>query len=269
MTVTNAAQTEQWNGPTGDFWARHAERYERTLGVLTPHLIRGAALGAGDRVLDVGCGCGATTRRAAEQAASAHGVDLSAPMLAEARRAADGMRNVTFAQADAQVDRLDPADVAISRLGVMFFEDPLAAFTNLRRTAARLAFVCWAALSDNEHRMMERAALAPHVPMPAPRTDGGPGAFSLADPDRTRKLLRNAGFTTVELEEIREPLTLGSTAAEATGFKLSDPTVQGWFTEAGPEAAARATEALHRAYQEHETRSGVQFDSTVWLVTAN
>lgn len=267
--MTNTAQTEQWNGPTGEFWAAHAERYERTLGVLTPHLLRGAAAGRNDRVLDVGCGCGATTREAARSAASAHGVDLSGPMLAHARRAAADLPNATFEQADAQVDRLGEFDVAMSRLGVMFFDDPAAAFANLRAATTRLAFVCWGALSDNEHRVAELAALSPHVPMPAPRTDGGPGAFSLADPDRVRTLLTGAGFTEVELEQIRQPLSFGRSAAEAVGFKLADPTVRGWFADAGPDAAARATEALRRTYEEHETPAGVLFDSTVWLVTAS
>ena len=266
--MTNTAQTEQWNGPTGEFWATHAERYERTLGVLTRHVLRGAALEAADRVLDVGCGCGATTREAARLAASAHGVDLSGPMLAHARRAA-AEPNVTFEQADAQVAPLGEFDVAISRLGVMFFDDPAAAFANLRGAATRLAFVCWGALSDNEHRVAELAALTPHVPMPAPRTDDGPGAYSLADPDRVRTLLTGAGFTEVELEEIREPISLGSSAAEAVEFRLNDPTVQGWLAEAGAEAAGRATEALLRTYEEHKTSAGVQFDSAAWLVTAH
>jgi SAM-dependent methyltransferase len=262
--VTNLAQADLWNGPTGDHWARHVERYERLLGRLTPHLLRGAALGPTDRVLDVGCGCGNTTRKAAAIAASAHGVDLSGPMLAHARKT---VTTATFEQADAQSHDFGEYDVVISQLGVMFFEDQAAAFANLRKTAPRLAFMSWQHPSKNEHGAVKRAALAPHVPMPPPTMDS-PGTFSLSDPDRVRDVLTAAGYSTIELTDVQEHLVLGTTAADTTEFVLGDPLVQELFLEAGEAAADRAREALLAAYTRYETPEGVRLGSAAWLVTA-
>ncbi|MDP9334095.1 MAG: class I SAM-dependent methyltransferase [Actinomycetota bacterium] len=146
---TNERQTEQWNGVESNHWVEKAERYDRQLAPFADMLFERLTLAGTDRVLDIGCGCGATTITAAAQAQRAVGIDLSGPMLAVARnRAADaGLANVEFVEADAQVHRFVPAsfDVVVSRFGVMFFDDPTAAFANLRGALAddgRLAFVC-------------------------------------------------------------------------------------------------------------------------------
>lgn len=257
-----------WNGPDGMHWAANDLRYEAMLGPLTPHLLEAAAPAAGEHVLDVGCGCGNTTRLAARTAADVLGVDLSAPMLEVARRrtAAAGLTNVRFAEADAQTTPFEPVDIVLSQFGVMFFEDPDAAFANLRRAGRRLAFLCWQGLEENEGRRLVRDALSPYVDMPAPRKNG---ALSLADPDHVRELLTGAGFRDVEVRDVREPLVAGRDADDATEFQLRAPTFAGLFAEAGPDGAARATEVLRAAYAERETPDGVLLGSAAWLVTAH
>jgi SAM-dependent methyltransferase len=264
MTTTRPTN---WGGQDGAYWAAHDLRYDALLGRLTPHLLTAADLTPADRVLDVGCGCGKTTRLAARLAADVLGVDLSEPMLATARRRAEEahLTNVRFLRADAQTTAFEPVDVVMSQLGVMFFEDPAAAWANLRRAGRRLAFLCWQGLEHNENRTVLREALSPHIEVPAPRTTG---ALSLAEPAGIRELLGTAGFTDIELTDIREPLLLGQDADDAVEFETSEPTISEWLADAGPDAARRATDALREAYAARETPDGVLVGSAAWLVTA-
>ena len=154
--MPNSDQSRSWNGPTGEHWAAEAERYDAMLAPFVGPIVAAAAPQPGEAVLDVGCGNGALALAFAEQVAPGGrvtGVDLSEPMLAEARRRADaaGRGDVTFVRADAQTAALPgPFDVVVSRFGVMFFDDPTAAFTNLAaslRPGGRIVFVCWQDLS--------------------------------------------------------------------------------------------------------------------------
>ncbi|HLG01741.1 MAG TPA: methyltransferase domain-containing protein, partial [Acidimicrobiia bacterium] len=189
--MPNDEQAEYWDGPGGEHWVAEAYRYSRMTGPLGEVLVEAADPQPGERVLDVGCGMGATTLAAAERVlpgGSALGVDLSGPMLAVARERANrgGLTHVAFEQADAQVRPFDPGsfDLAISRFGVMFFDDPNAAFANLGRalrSGGRLEFVCWQGLFDNEWLAVPVAAALQHVPVPEMGEPGAPGPFSLAD----------------------------------------------------------------------------------------
>src|SRR5205823_5242305 len=178
-----------------------------------------AGIAPGERVVDVGCGCGDTTitlgGRVGPQGLVV-GIDISAPMLAravEAARAA-GVANVRFENADAQTHRFPPAafDVVYSRFGVMFFIDPVAAFTNLRaalRPGGRLAFVCWQMLRQNPWLLLPLQAAAQHLTLPLPPAPDAPGPFSFADPERVREILSRAGFDRIVFEELRAALTVG------------------------------------------------------------
>ena len=259
----------------GQFWADNDLRYDEMLAPLTRRLLPAADVRPGDRVLDVGCGCGNTTRLACRAAPEgwALGVDLSPPMIAKAALRAEeaGLGNVRHQLGDAGLEPFEQVDLVLSQLGVMFFDDPVAAFANLRRALApggRLVFVCWQGQELNEARLVKRAALAEHIAMPEPRTDGGPGPMSLAEPDRVREVLTAAGFGDVELTDVREPLPAGSTAASAAAFAIADPTVRGLLDEAGPDTAALAEESLRAAYAPYETPEGVLLASAAWLVTA-
>src|SRR5881628_2723223 len=158
-----------------------------------------ARIGAGERVIDIGCGCGDTTIALARRVGPAGlvlGIDVSAPMLARAADAAReaGVAHVRFEHADAQTHRF-PAqafDVLYSRFGVMFFSDPAAAFGNLRtalRPGGRLGFVCWQAVPENPWIAVPLEAAAQHMALPPPPAPGAPGPFSFADPERVRRIL--------------------------------------------------------------------------------
>jgi ubiquinone/menaquinone biosynthesis C-methylase UbiE len=159
VPAPNAQQVQNW-AEAGHHWVAEAERYDRMLRPWGDAVLDAAAPAAGERVLDVGCGTGATTLAAAARVAPgghAVGVDLSPPMLSLARDRAgrQGIENVSFVEDDAQIADFQPGefDAAVSRFGVMFFADPAAAFANIRgamRTGGRLAFACWQDLAHNE-----------------------------------------------------------------------------------------------------------------------
>lgn len=271
---SNAGRARAWDGSEGGYWAEHADLFDRSVAAYDARFLAAAAVGATDRVLDIGCGTGQTTRAAARRASagSALGVDLSAAMIAVARRRADreGIGNVRFVQADAQVYAFPTGsfDVVVSRTGAMFFGDPVAAFANLARAvrpAGRLALLAWQPAHRNEWLVAFSGALAAGRDLPPPPPDA-PSPFSLGDPDRTRGLLSAAGFVDIRLEAVAGPMHFGGDADEAVAFVLG---LLGWMLD-GLDAAgrARACDALRASVEAHATPAGVRYDSAAWIVTA-
>jgi SAM-dependent methyltransferase len=194
------------------------EENERHTGPFGDAALAAAAPAAGERVLDVGCGCGSATvalGNAVGPAGQVLGIDLSAAMLARAeqRAKAAGLGHVTFRRADAQTGDLRPGsqDLVFSRFGVMFFADPPAAFARLRRAlrpGGRIAFACWQVPSANPWMALPNRAAIRFFGLAPPPHDA-PGPFSLADPDRTSAVLGAAGFTSVSIRPHRRTLRLG------------------------------------------------------------
>jgi SAM-dependent methyltransferase len=271
---SNIEQLRAWDGDEGEYWAHNAEYFDRSVAVYHERLLTVAAIGERDHVLDVGCGTGQTTREAARAASSgaALGVDLSSPMIDYARRRAtdEGVANVRFAQADAQIYPFEPgaSDVAISRTAAMFFGDHAAAFTNIGRalrSGGRLVLVTWQPLSGNEWIREISGALAAGRDLPPPPPDAGP--FSLSDPDRVRVLLMTAGFADVELDGTTAGMWFGNDADDAHRFVLG---LMGWMLEGLDDAGrTRAIDALRATMAAHETPDGVLFESAAWTIQAS
>ena len=275
-SVANVEQAEAWNGGDGRHWADNRERYDAMLARFTPLLLEAARIAPGRRVLDVGCGAGVTTCAAARAArgGEALGVDLSRLLLGQARERAqrEEVDNVRFERADAQVHPFPEAgyDVAISRFGVMFFADPVAAFANIARAVAprgRLVFLCWQKPQEIEWTVTLRTALAPFVDMP-PMDPDAPGPFSLAEPERIRALLAEAGFDEVTVDSAREPVSLGADVAEAMAFAGDMGPVRDLLGNVGPAKRTQALDSLRDALVAHRTDDGVNVGSAAWLVTA-
>jgi SAM-dependent methyltransferase len=211
MKPAAAANTDQiayWNDAAGPAWVEFQDALDRQIEPLGARVIEVLAPAPGERVLDIGCGCGQTTLELAKRVGplgAVLGVDISQPMLAVARERAAGTPQTSFRQADAQTHPFEPGayDAIHSRFGVMFFQDPTAAFTNLCRALkpdGRLAFLCWRTPAENPVMVLPMAAAARHLPPPVPPTPGAPGPFAFADADRLRAILAAAGFRDIAIE---------------------------------------------------------------------
>jgi SAM-dependent methyltransferase len=272
----NLEQAAAWDGEEGDEWTVHADRYDAACRRYDRCLIEGAHIAATDRVLDVGCGTGISSRDAANIAVegSVTGVDLSARMIAEARRrsTAAGLTNTKFVVGDAQVYPFDHAafDVVISRFGAMFFGDPVAAFTNLARALrddGRLALLTWQELANNDWVLTLRDTLAAGRSLPEPPT-GTPGPFGLADPNDARRVLTAAGFDDVEMAQVREPMYLGADGDDAFSFVSGLGLTRGLLSELDDRTRESALEALRNRLNAHATSDGVLLGAAGWLITA-
>jgi SAM-dependent methyltransferase len=230
---------------------------------------------ADDRVLDIGCGTGRTTRDAARSAAegSALGVDRSAPMIERARELARAERvdNVAFEQGDAQVHRFPEGgfDLAISRFGTMFFDDPVAAFANIAvalRPAGRLVMMVWQEHEQNEWNVAIERALAPEgSPVPAPE---GREPFSLADKDTVEAVLAAAGFGEATFTDVHRPVYYGPDVAAAMEWVGGFTSTRESLMRLGAAAAGQALERLREALAAHAGEGGVWFDSRAWIIEA-
>jgi SAM-dependent methyltransferase len=201
IDIANPEQSALWNDQAGRSWAELCDMLDRLLAPFAPLLLDEVEPLAGRRVLDIGCGAGALTLAAAERGGRCLGVDISGPLIEAARARADrlGAMAVDFVRADAQAHRFDPAsfDALISRFGVMFFADPVAAFRNLRsatRPGARLVCLAWRGAADNAFMTAAERAVADVLPRLPARVEGGPGQFGFADPDRVRAILKEGGW---------------------------------------------------------------------------
>jgi len=271
---SNADQLRAWDGDEGEYWADHADQFDRSVAAYHQGFLAAAAITSHDRVLDIGCGTGRTTLDAARLAStgSALGIDLSARMLDEARRrtAAEGVSNASFLQADAQVHPLerDHFDVAISRTGAMFFGDQIAAFTNIGQAltpGGRLVLLAWQPLPANEWIREISGALAAGRDLPAP-PPGAPGPFALSDPDHVRTLLTTAGFTDVDLDGTEAGMWFGADADDAQRFVLG---LMGWMLHGlDDEVRGRAADALAATMTAHQTPEGVLLGSATWTISA-
>lgn len=274
----NQQQAEHWNGAESGHWVEHADRYDRQLAPFADALLQRVQSSDVDRVLDIGCGCGVTTITVAQHALQATGVDLSQPMLNVAwqRATAAGRSNVDFVVADAQTHHFEagPFDVVMSRFGVMFFDDPVAAFTNARRSltvGGRIAFVSWQGLEANEWLLVPGLAAAPHVALPDLAGDGGPGMFSLSKADSISELLARAGFRNIQIDPLNPTITLGGggTVDESLDYLLGTGIARALLDSAEPEARIRAIDAVRAALTERYERGiGVRLGTGAWLTTA-
>jgi ubiquinone/menaquinone biosynthesis C-methylase UbiE len=279
-TAINRAQRDYWESEGPRQYQEFGEVNDALLAPFGQAMLEAAGLQPGERVLDVGCGHGASTFEAAEQVAPSGrvvGIDISAAMLEPARRrvATTGVDNIEFVDADAQVHAFETGsfDVVLSRFGAMFFEDPHSAFANFSRTlrpAGRLVFVCpqdprnseWIALAFG-------AAAAVLGGLPDPGPAGSPGTFALADRDRLEQMLSGAGFREVTLETVTRPVRLGSRVDDTVEFILSLRESKQLFTGAPQATLEAAAAALRAAFAPYAGPAGVVADATAWLVSAH
>ena len=278
-TGPNADQITCWNESMGEKWARNQETLDQFLLPVNKRLMEFARIAPGDSILDVGCGCGATSRAAAARAGERGrvlGVDISAPMLERAKTLGGGPA-VTYLLADAATHAFAQRsfDLAVSRFGVMFFADSVSAFANIRTVlepGGRLAFVCWQDMRANPFATVPLFAALPHLPPQPPADPLAPGPFAFADPERVKRILSDAGFSKIEIvpESFKLLQSRGGPGAldDAVYFATEIGPTSRLLNEASPEARAAAIAAIREALAPHVTAEGVALGAQCWLVGA-
>ena len=275
----NAAMAHHWNVEAGPSWVRNEQQLDAMLEPFLARVMEVASPTVGERALDIGCGCGATTvalARAVGATGAVLGIDLSAPMLDRARERLDalGCDNVTLEQADVQQITLSPEhDLAISRFGVMFFDDPVAAMANVGgglRDRARLAFVCWQPLVRNPWMKVPIDAVLPLVPAPPPPVPDAPGPYAFGDRDRVHRILTAAGFRDITIDPMEGKLVLGGTASldAAVTFVTQTGALRGLLGSADDRTRASAVSAVRAVLEPHASADGVWLDFAAWVVHA-
>jgi SAM-dependent methyltransferase len=255
-------------------WAEIRDLLELQLAPLGRRALAALAPCSGESILDIGCGGGGTALELARRVApdgKVVGIDVSAAVLAFARRTAEGCERVGFIQADAQVFPFEPAtfDAAFSRFGVTFFADPIAAFVNIRRSLrsnGRLAFVCWRALEENPLDIVPLRAASPHLPPQPAYVPDAPGPFAFADPDRLRGILEGAGFRDIEITAHDEQV--GSGDLNAMLAVCSRVGALGKILRERPELRAAASPAVRSALATYDGPDGVRLNAATWVVRA-
>jgi SAM-dependent methyltransferase len=270
---------EHWTGAGGDHWAAEHARHDRMLAPFTDVVLQTLDPQPGEAVLDIGCGNGALTWAAAERVSpggTVVGFDLSPQMLAVARNRSSAPPGVavTFEQGDAQTDGLGTRfDAWISRFGVMFFKDPVAAFANLARSlrrGGRIAFVCWRGFLENEWQFVPAGAALAHVPLPPLADDGyAPGPFALAEPDFVRSLLTGAGFDGVTLTPADRPVVLGESVEDALSYLMGSEFARILLEGIDDATTGRVRASIIEALDPYAGPDGVVLNGGVWSVTAH
>lgn len=274
--TANAGQIEYWNGPAGEKWVKNQAVMDASLADATAALLPLADIQPGEQVLDIGCGSGELSLLAADAVGAGGqvtGADISKPLLALARQRATGRDNVRFIEADAGYHEFAPEyDLLVSRFGVMFFDDPQAAFANLRRATAkggRLAFVCWRPVPENEYAAMPFEIAKPLMPPLPPADPYAPGPFALSDPDRLRGILAGAGFFGITIAKLDGVMRMGATAEEA-GIQATSlgPTARA-LAKMDDAVRARVVVAVTDAFRTYPKTDGViTCRIACWLVGA-
>ena len=272
----NAAQIEYWNGTAGETWTRFQEQLDRQIAPLGLKALSALAPVKGERILDIGCGCGQTSMDLAARVGPKGrvvGVDISTSMLDVARRRPlpESAARPEFHLLDAQNGDLGRAvfDAAFSRFGVMFFSDPVAAFTNIRASLnahGRLGFVCWRPLEQNPWMKGPLEAALPFLPPVPPPDPVAPGPFAFADAHRARSILLAAGFGRVRIDPF--DTRIGGSDVDETlklAFRVGP---LGSVLREHPQLQGRVAEAVRDALTHYVTPRGVLMPAAVWIVLA-
>jgi len=282
MKEQNAYPVADWNGQSGEYWVANQARLDAMMAVFGQAAIEAAAPATGERVLDVGCGAGASTLDlAARVGAGGHvlGVDISEPLISRARALTPQDTPALFQVADASSTELPEGafDILFSRFGVMFFDDPTAAFANMRRAlkpGARVAFVCWRGMAENDWVRLPMGAIKGIVPPITPPAPEAPGPFSFGDRERVARILTAAGFTDVTITPFDASIPFGEGGTRDAAI---DDAVKMAF-EGGPlslmladqpdDIRSRASTAVRAAFAGFPGERSVMINGAAWIVMA-
>ena len=278
MHDRNADQVAFWNGPGGELWTKRQDTQDAVLAPISAILFDRAAVVAGERVADIGCGCGATSIELASRVGPSGqvlGIDVSAPMLARARDRAPRGAPLAFVQADATLHPFAPAgtDLLFSRFGVMFFAEPALSFANMRkalRPGGRMVFACWREPRKNPWLIAPLQAVYKHVPRLPEMAPDDPGPFSFAREVRVHRLLSQAGFADIAMEphDLFLDLAVGRGLDAAVMAALESGPVSRALDGHAPEVVSAAATSIRSALAPFQKGESVPLGAAIWIVTA-
>ena len=279
MEDKNIKQKQFWSGAGGDVWVDKQREMDIMLNPLGERAIQGLDLSGERKILDIGCGCGATTLEIAKAVTQGEviGVDISEPMLERATKTASDMmlNNTSFQVKDVQVDEMPRSyfDIAFSRFGVMFFEDPFEAFKNINHSLkenGQLSFVCWQHASLNPWQSLSIQVIKEFLDLPAPAPKS-PGPFAFEDKSYINEILTESGFRDIEIKDNQEDIVMfsGKSIREACEDYLTiNPVVTEMLKNSPTELREEILEALIGKFSDFHNNDGLLFPSATWIVTA-
>ncbi len=272
---TDDEQTRLWNGPSGHAWVELQESLDRMFKPIEDLFVEEALAGAKRRILDVGCGTGSTTLAVARRLGAqgqAVGIDLSEPMIAVARARAEREKTpATFIRANAQTHAFEPAsvDMFISRFGVMFFEDSVRAFANLRHAAsddAEMRFIVWRSPAENPFMTTAERAAAPLLPNMPPRRPAAPGQFAFADQRRVNRILEDSGWAEIDIRPIDIPCSFPEKDLVRYLTRLGP--VGQILQETDERTRTQVMESVCTAFDPYVHGSEMRFTAACWMLCA-
>ena len=279
MEDKNSKQKEFWSGKGGDYWVVKQNEMDIMLNPLGEKALAKLNLKADSNVLDVGCGCGATTLEIAKKVSNGivTGLDISVPMLdqAKSQSSIQGISNVDFRVFDVQVDQLDNEeyDNVYSRFGVMFFENPYEAFKNIYaslKNGGKMSFVCWQNPALNPWQSLSLQVIKEYLDMPSP-PPRSPGPFAFQEKDYVQDILEQSGFSKIDFDDNQEEITMfsGKTLQDASEDYLAiNPVVTEMLKDSPDNLKIEIVESLKEAFAEFYMGNGLLFPSATWIVTA-
>ncbi|PVY77804.1 ubiquinone/menaquinone biosynthesis C-methylase UbiE [Cupriavidus alkaliphilus] len=282
MAEQSADQVGDWNGQSGERWVANQARLDAMVAVFGQAAIEAAAPATGERVLDIGCGAGASSLALAARVGAGGqvlGVDISEPLIGRARALAQRDTPALFQVADASSAELPEAafDILFSRFGVMFFDDPIAAFAHMRRAlrpGGRVAFVCWRGAAENDWVRLPMGALKGIVPPSALPDPEAPGPFSFGDPGRVARILTAAGFTDIAIDPFDAAVPFGEGGTrdaaidDAVKMTLEVGPLSRALADQPDDVRARASAAVRAAFAGLPGERSVMINGAAWIVMA-
>tara|TARA_B100000287_G_scaffold162630_1_gene153380 strand:- start:48 stop:893 length:846 start_codon:yes stop_codon:yes gene_type:complete len=279
MEDKNAKQKEFWSGKGGDYWVVKQNEMDIMLNPLGEKALSKLDLKSDSEVLDIGCGCGATTLDIAKKVSEGKvtGLDISVPMLNQAKSeaTAQGLTNVDFKVVDVQADQLanEQYDYVYSRFGVMFFEDPFEAFKNIFSSVkggGKLSFVCWQDPVLNPWQSLSIKVIKEYLDIPSP-PKRSPGPFAFQEQNYVRDILEQSGFSEISIDDNQEDITMfsGKTLQEASEDYLAiNPVITEMLKDSQDSLKVEIIESLKEAFSEFHKGDGLLFPSATWIVSA-